>query len=398
MYDLIIHNARLVTFDQDERILDNASLIIDQGKIIDILPKGSALPKANEVIDHNGQLVTPGLIDCHTHLVYGGNRADEFEMRLNGASYEEIAKKGGGIRSTVTATRNASLDELYHGANKRLKQMMQYGTTTCEIKSGYGLDLDTEMKMLKVARQLNESKGIDIIPTFLGAHALPPEFDNKDKYIDFIIDEVLPVLKKENLAQVVDGFCENIGFSQAQIKRLFTHAKELGFQLKLHAEQLSDQKGAALAAQFNALSADHLEYLALEDIAKLRAANTVAVLLPGAYYFLRETKLPPVADLLKQKVKIAIATDANPGSSPFLSLPLMMNMACTLFRMTPYQAFQATTINAAYALGIQAQKGSIEIGKCADLVLWNCEHYNQIIYDSTLNYRKTTIKNGELLV
>ncbi|WP_440616035.1 imidazolonepropionase [Cysteiniphilum sp. 6C5] len=398
MYDLIIQNARLVTFDQDERILDNATLVINEGKIIDILAKGSVLPKAHETIDYNGQLITPGLIDCHTHLVYGGNRADEFEMRLNGASYEEIAKKGGGIRSTVMATRNASLDELYHSANKRLKQMMQYGTTTCEIKSGYGLDFDSEMKMLKVARQLNESKGIDIIPTFLGAHALPPEFDDKDQYIDFIIDEVLPVLKKENLAQVVDGFCENIGFSHSQMKRLFTAAKNHGFQLKLHAEQLSDQKGAALAAQFNALSADHLEYLAIEDITKMRDANTVAVLLPGAYYFLRETKLPPVTDLLKQKVKIAIATDANPGSSPFLSLPLMMNMACTLFRMTPYQAFQATTINAAYALGIQAQKGSIEIGKCADLILWDCKHYNQIIYDATLNYRNATIKDGELIV
>ncbi|WP_119329360.1 imidazolonepropionase [Cysteiniphilum halobium] len=398
MYDLIIQNARLVTFDQDERILDNAALVINQGKIIDILAKGSALPKARETIDHNGQLVTPGLIDCHTHLVYAGNRADEFEMRLNGVSYEEIAKQGGGIRSTVMATRNASLDALYHSARRRLKQMMQYGTTSCEIKSGYGLDIDTEMKMLKVAQKLDASKGIDIIPTFLGAHALPPEFDDKDQYIDFIIAKMLPVLKKENLAQVVDGFCENIGFSHAQIRRLFTHAKEHGFQLKLHAEQLSDQKGAALAAQFNALSADHLEYLAVEDIAKMRVANTVAVLLPGAYYFLRETKLPPVAELLNNHVKIAIATDANPGSSPFLSLPLMMNMACTLFRMTPYQAFQATTINAAHALGIQDQKGSIEIGKCADLVLWDCEHYNQIIYDATLNYRKTTIKDGELLV
>ena len=397
MYDLVIKNAKIITFDATHRIIDNAHIVIDQGVMCDILSAHQVPPSAKKIIDHQGKLVTPGLIDCHTHVIYGGNRADEFEMRLQGVSYTDIAKKGGGIRATVNATRKASFDALYDSAKNRLMQMINYGTTTCEIKSGYGLDLDNEFKMLKVAHKLNESNLVDIIPTFLGAHALSPEFDTQDAYIDFIIDTVLPELKAQNLADVVDGFCENIGFSYAQIERLFIAAQRLEFKLKLHAEQLSDQKGACLAAKFNAISVDHLEYLAPEDVSKLKHNNTTAVLLPGAYYFLRETKLPPIKALLKEDIRIAIATDANPGSSPFLSLPLMMNMACTLFRLTPYQTFQATTINAAHALGIAKQKGSIEQGKIADLILWDCQHYNQIIYDATYNYRLKTIKNGQLL-
>ncbi|WP_119342632.1 imidazolonepropionase [Facilibium subflavum] len=396
MYDLLIKNAHIVSFNENDDIYDNAHILIDQGNIIDILPTNDNLPEAAEIIEHHGKLVTPGLIDCHTHVVYGGSRADEFEKRLQGVSYKEIAESGGGIISTVNATRKACEDTLFDSAKKRLLQMMSYGTTTCEIKSGYGLDLDNELKMLKVAKALNHELAIDIIPTFLGAHALPKEYQDKDAYIDDIINNMLPALQQNQLSEFVDGFCESIGFSHAQIKRLFTKAKALGFKLKLHAEQLSDLKGAKLAAQMGACSVDHLEYLAPEDVPLLKQHNTVAVLLPGAFYFLKETKLPPVKALLSHKVDIAIATDANPGSSPFLSLPLMMNMACVLFGLTPYQAFKGTTLHAAKALGFDLSTGSISINKKADIILWDCQHYNEIVYNPTFNYCQHRIKDGQI--
>ncbi len=396
MYDLIIKNAKVLSFDAKDSMIDHANVIIDDGVIIDITQSTQDPPQARKILDHQGRLLTPGLIDCHTHIIYGGNRAHEFEMRLQGKSYQEIANAGGGILSTVKATRNASFEALFSSAKERLTQMQQFGTTTCEIKSGYGLDFDTEIKMLQVAKELNKKLDLNIIPSFLAAHALPPGYQSKDAYIDHIIDHMLPKLAELNLCQFVDGFCETIGFSANQIQRLFQRAQALGFKLKLHAEQLSDQKGAALAASMDAYSVDHLEHLSEKDIPTLKAHNTVAVLLPGAYYFLKETKKPPVKALLSKGVDIAIATDANPGSSPFLSLPLMMNMACTFFNLTPYEAFKGVTINAAKALDIDRDHGSIEVGKKADMILWNCHHYNEIIYNATYNYRERTVLNGVL--
>ena len=318
-------------------------------------------------------------------------------MRLNGASYKNILKSGGGILSTVKATRLATESELFYSATNRIKHMMNYGTTTCEVKSGYGLDLNNEFKMLRVANMLKKYVFPNIITTFLAAHTLAPEYSNKELYINYIIDDMLPKLYKSKLSNVIDGFCETIGFSNLQIKRLFNAAKKHSFKFKLHAEQLSDQKGAKLAAEFGALSVDHLEYLSTEDVMFLKNNNTVAVLLPGAFYFLGETKIPPVSSLLAKNIDIAIATDSNPGSSPFLSLPLMMNMACILFNLMPYQAFKAVTINAAKALNVTEMVGSIEIGKLADILLWNCNHYNEIIYNPTLNRISKYIKSGKVI-
>lgn len=395
MYDLLIKNAKLVTFNDQDEILPHAHLLIHNGQIINIiLDKAQSLPHAKRVIDHKGKLMTPGLIDCHTHLIYGGSRAHEFEMCLKGTSYEEIAQNGGGILSTVYATRQASFNSLFLSAKKRLEQMQQWGVTICEIKSGYGLDFETEIKMLKVAEKLGQSLPVRVIPTFLAAHALAPEYESKDDYIREIANVMLPKLSRLRLCRFIDGFCENIAFSRTQIHYLFEKAQSLNFKLKLHAEQLSNQKGAALAAQMGACSVDHLEYLEPGDIPLLKKHKTTAVLLPGAYYFLNETQKPPVSELLAHNIDIAIATDANPGSSPFLSLPLMMNMACILFGLTSYEAFKATTINAAKALDMQKTHGSIEIGKQADIILWDCDSYNEIIYNSTYNYRQYTIQDG----
>ena len=379
-------NAQIVTCNNDKNygIIHNAALAINKNKITWIGPtkdlpnKPDAL--ADQVIDVQGQWITPALIDSHTHLIYGGNRAHEFALRLQGISYEEIARLGGGILSTVKATRAASAEQLLIESSARLKSMLAQGVTALEIKSGYGLDLKTERKMLRVARQLAEQFAVTIKTTFLGAHALPPEFKNADDYIDHMCKEMLPALAEENLVDAVDVFCEKIGFSLPQTEKVFLSAQQLKLPIKCHAEQLSDLKGAKLAAEFKALSVDHLEYLS-EDSIKVMAKNkTVAVLLPGAFYFIREKKLPPIDLLREYKIPIAIATDCNPGTSPTTSLLLMLNMACTLFRLTPEEAFLGITRNAAHALNLQHQLGSLEVGKNADFIVWNIKHPDELSY------------------
>ncbi|WP_018624692.1 imidazolonepropionase [Kangiella aquimarina] len=388
-FDYLIHNVNIASMAThgDYGIIENACLGVKSG-VIEFIGTQEQLNAANElesnaetVINAHNQWLTPGLIDCHTHLVYGGNRANEFEMRLNGASYEEIAKAGGGILSSVRATRAATEQQLFETASKRLKSLLKEGLTTIEIKSGYGLDTETEIKMLKVARRLGKEFPVRVSTTFLGAHALPPEYkDRADDYIDLVCNEMLPTIAELELADAVDAFCENIGFSYQQTQKVFETAKQLGLPVKLHAEQLSDQSGAGLAADFDALSADHLEYLSQESIEKMAKSGTVAVLLPGAFYFLRETKLPPIQALRDKQVPMAIATDSNPGTSPAESLLLMLNMACTLFRMTPLESLQGVTINAAKALGLSKEIGTLEVGKKADMVLWDIDHPNQLSY------------------
>ena len=353
---------------------------------------------AGEVHDAGGRWITPGLIDCHSHIVYGGGRAAEFELRLEGAGYQEIARAGGGILATVAATRAADEDSLYASAKARLASLMAEGLTTIEIKSGYGLDLDTELKMLRVARRLGDSLPITLRTSFLGAHALPAEYQGRSSdYIAFVCDQVLPAVHREGLADAVDAFCETIGFSPAETERVFDAARRLGLPVKLHAEQLSDRGGAALAARHGALSADHLEYLSAGGVAALAAAGTVAVLLPGAYYFLRETQLPPLDALRAANVAIAIATDSNPGSSPVTSILLMLNMACTLFRMTPEEALAGITRNAARALGLAASHGTLEAGKAADFVLWDIERPAELSYRLGANPIHRVIQAGSIV-
>ncbi len=333
------------------------------------------LPAGTQVEDARGALVTPGLIDCHTHLVWAGSRHGEFEQRLAGASYADIAKAGGGIASTVKATRAASEAELLELAVKRASRLIAEGVTTIEIKSGYGLDLANELKLLRVARAVAERLPVTVRTTLLAAHAVPPEFQGRaDDYIRCVCDEILPAAAKAGLADAVDAFCETIAFTPAQVERVFTRARELGLAVKLHAEQLSNQHGAALAARHGALSADHLEHVDEAGVCAMAASGTVAVLLPAAFYFLRETRLPPVELLRRHRVPIAVASDLNPGSAPIASLLLNMNMACTLFRMTPEEAFAGVTRHAAAALGLGAERGTIEAGKISDLVLWDAGH------------------------
>jgi imidazolonepropionase len=329
--------------------------------------------------DLGGALVTPGLIDAHTHLVYGGQRACEFELRQQGLSYEQIARAGGGIRSTVAATRAASTEALFASARSRLESLQAEGVTTVEIKSGYGLALEHERRCLQVSRLLGRQLGVTVCTTYLAAHALPPEFDGRaDDYIDAVC-QWLPILHAEALVDAVDAFCERIAFSASQTARVFDQARRLGLPVKLHAEQLSDQGGAALAAGYGALSCDHLEYVGEDGIAAMAAAGSVAVLLPGAFYFLRETRLPPVVALRQAAVPIAIASDHNPGSSPVLSLRLMLNMACTLFGLTPEEALRGVTVNAARALGL-ADRGKLSEGLRADFVVWDLEHPVELAY------------------
>jgi imidazolonepropionase len=341
---------------------------------------------ADEVIDCRNRLLTPGLIDCHTHLVYAGDRADEFELRLEGASYAEIAARGGGIVSTVNATRAASEQTLFDETLPRVKALMDEGVTTLEIKSGYGLDSDNEIKMLRVAAKLENELGLRVRKTFLGAHALPPEYDGRaDDYIALLCEEMLPRAHAEGLVDAVDVFIESIAFDVEQGERVLARAQQLGLPVKAHVEQLSDLGGAVMAAKRGALSVDHIEYLAVEDVASLAAAGTVAVLLPGAFYVLRENQMPPVAALREQRVPMALATDANPGSSPLHSLLLIMNMACTLFRLTPAEALRGVTINAARALGMEREIGSLEVGKQADIVLWDVERPSMLSYRVGVN-------------
>jgi imidazolonepropionase len=335
--------------------------------------------RADAEHDLGGALLTPGLVDCHTHLVYGGERAAEFEQRLQGATYEQIARAGGGIRSTVAATRAASDEALFHSAARRARALMGEGVTTVEIKSGYGLSAEHEARCLAVARRLGRELPITVCTTSLAAHALPPEYAGRaDDYVDAAIGW-LHDQHARGLVDAVDGFCDTIGFTAAQVERLFTAARTLGLPVKLHAEQLSDQGGAALAARFGALSCDHLEHLSPQSIAAMRDAGSVAVLLPGAYYFLRDTRLPPVQALRDAGVPMAVATDHNPGSSPTLSPLLMMNMACTLFRLTPEEAWRGFTANAALALGLK-DRGRIAPGLRADLAVWDAEHPREMAY------------------
>jgi imidazolonepropionase len=345
--------------------------------------------------DLAGRWVTPGLIDCHTHIVHGGDRAAEFELRLSGATYEEIARAGGGIRSTVTATRAADEDTLFAQARARLRPLLAEGVTAVEIKSGYGLDRETELRMLRVARRLGRELPVTVRTSFLGAHALPPEFDGRaDAYIDFLSAEVLPAAAADGLVDAVDAFCERIGFTLAQTRRLFEAATARGLRVRLHAEQLSDMKGAVLAGQFKALSADHLEWLEADGVAALAAGGSVAVLLPGAFYFLRETRLPPVAALRQAGVPIAIATDCNPGSSPVTSLLLMLSMACTYFRLTPAEALAGVTRHAAAVLDLAASHGTLSLGKAADFAIWEIERPGELAYRVGFNPLYATVRAG----
>jgi imidazolonepropionase len=379
--DCLLTSARLATMSGPAPygLVENGAVGLAGGKVAWI-GDADEMPASQSVIDCEGRLVTPGLIDCHTHIVFGGNRAREFEMRLEGASYEEVARAGGGIVSTVKATRAASESELLADALTRVDQLIGEGVTVIEIKSGYGLDVETELRMLRVAREICRCRPVQVRTSFLGAHAIPPDFAGRaDAYIDEICIPALEAAHAEDLADAVDGFCEGIAFSPEQIRRVFERAAALGLPVKLHAEQLSDLGGARHAASFGALSADHLEYLGEDGIAAMAEAGTVAVLLPGAFYTLRETRLPPVEGLRSAGVPIAVATDCNPGSSPLTSLLLAVNMACTLFRMTPEEALAGVTRNAAAALGL-TDCGTIEIGKRADLAVWNVEHPAELAY------------------
>lgn len=372
--------------------------LLTQGDRIVWVGEAAALPAAQakqveDEYDLGGALLTPGLVDCHTHLVYGGQRAAEFELRLQGASYEEIARAGGGIRSTVAATRTASNDELLASATHRAQSLMASGVTTVEIKSGYGLSAQDEARCLRVARTLGETLPLSVRTTYLGAHALPPEYaDRPDDYVDAVCSW-MPALRAQGLVDAVDAFCENIGFTPAQTRRVFETAQRLGLPVKLHAEQLSDQGGAALAAEFGALSCDHLEHLSVDGIRAMQAAGTVAVLLPGAYYFLRDTQLPPIDALRAHGVPMAVATDHNPGTSPGLSLPLMLNMACTLFRLTPEEALRGATVHGARALGLR-DRGTLATGQRADFCVWDLEHPNELAYWFGHNPCRRTVVGG----
>ncbi|QXH67877.1 MULTISPECIES: imidazolonepropionase [Pseudomonas] len=377
-------------------IIEDAAMVT-AGSLIEWIGPRSEVPVADYAQRHDlqGAWVTPGLIDCHTHTVFGGNRSGEFEQRLQGVSYAEIAAQGGGIASTVRATRAATEDELFAGAHKRLRSLLRDGVTTVEIKSGYGLDLANERKMLRVARRLGEALPVSVRATCLAAHALPPEYkDHADDYIEHICNEMLPALAAEGLVDAVDAFCEYLAFSTEQVERVFQVARQLGLPVKLHAEQLSSLHGSSLAARYQALSADHLEFMTEEDAIAMAAAGTVAVLLPGAFYFLRETQLPPMDALRKHGVKIAIASDLNPGTSPALSVRLMLNMACTLFRMTPEEALAGATQHAATALGMGDTHGSLEVGKVADFVAWQIDRPADLAYWLGGELDKRVVRHG----
>ena len=377
-------------------VIEDAAIVTDGGLIEWIGPRAElASGDAARTVDLGGAWVTPGLIDCHTHAVFGGNRSGEFEQRLQGVSYAEIAAQGGGIASTVRATRAASEDQLFASARQRVQALMRDGVTTLEIKSGYGLDLANERKMLRVARRLADELPVAVRATCLAAHALPPEYAGRaDDYIAHICDEMLPALAAEGLVDAVDAFCEHLAFSPAQVERLFIKARELGLPVKLHAEQLSSLHGSSLAARYQALSADHLEFMTEEDAIAMAKAGTVAVLLPGAFYFLRETQLPPMDALRRHGVKIALASDLNPGTSPGLSLRLMLNMGCTCFRMTPEEALAGVTVHAATALGLGDSHGSLEVGKVADFVAWQIERPADLAYWLGGDLPKRVVRKG----
>ncbi|MFC7409053.1 imidazolonepropionase [Hydrogenophaga atypica] len=379
--------------------VDDAAIVVQHGHIVWVGER-SALPAEHaRAPQHNGRhaLVTPGLIDCHTHLVYGGQRANEFAMRLAGASYEEVARAGGGIVSSVRATRAASEDELFALAAPRLQALLNEGVCAIEIKSGYGLSLEHERAQLRVARRLGEHFGVTVRTTFLGAHALPPEYVGRSQaYIDTVCHEMMPALAAEGLVDAVDVFCETIGFSLAETEQVFRAAQRLNLPVKLHAEQLSDMGGSALAARYGALSCDHIEHLSDAGIAAMKLAGTVAVLLPGAYYFLRDTHLPPIAALRAAGVPMAVSTDHNPGTSPTLSLLLMLNMACTLFRLTVPEAVAGVTRHAARALGLQHSHGQIAVDQPANFVLWPLGEVAELAYWLGQHPQPTVVRQGRI--
>lgn len=397
--DGVWHRCHLLPDGDPAKAIRDAALVVQQGRIAWLgaqaqLPQGyAALPRH----DAGNAWITPGLVDCHTHLVYGEQRADEFAMRLAGAGYEEIARAGGGIVSTVRATRAADEDTLFALAAARLAPLLAEGVTTLEIKSGYGLDLASERKQLRVARRLGEAFGVTVHTTFLGAHALPPEYAGRaDDYITLVCETMMPALAEEGLIDAVDAFCESVGFSLAQTERVFQAAERHGLRVKLHAEQLSNLGGAALAARYRALSADHLEHLDEAGVAAMAGSGTVAVLLPGAYYFLRDTNLPPIDLLRRHGVPMAISTDHNPGTSPVTSLLLMMNMACTLFRLTVPEVLAGVTTHAARALGAADQHGLLAAGRAADFVLWNVDSPAELAYWFGRNPAAAVVRQGKV--
>lgn len=404
-WDTVWINANLATMTsngapygaiRDAAIATQGDRIVWTGPMAELPGKPDLI--AVEVVDLAGKWITPGLVDCHTHLVFGGSRAGEFEQRLQGVSYEEISRAGGGIVSTMTATREATEDDLVTAGLPRLSNLIRGGVTTVEIKSGYGLETAAEMKQLTAARALGKKLPVGVQTTFLGAHALPPEFGGRQReYIDLVIEEMLPAVAASGSADAVDAFCESIGFTTAETEAVFKAAQKFNLPVKLHAEQLSDQGGAALAARFGALSADHLEFISEDGARAMAAAGTVAVLLPGAYYTLRETQLPPVDLFRKHNVPIAIASDFNPGSSPIPSLLLMLNMSCTLFRMTPEEALAGATRHAANALGLEADRGTLAVGKRADLAIWNINQPAELAYWAGYNPLHTLVHDGAVV-
>lgn len=396
MASFLLKNAGLASFvgAGPYGLIENGAVLVEKGQIRWVGPASQA-PAADEAYDLKGRLVTPGLIDCHSHIIYGGSRAHEFEMRLNGATYVDIAKAGGGILSTVKATRAATEDELVAQALPRLDALLAEGVTTLEVKSGYGLETKSEITMLKAARKLGEARPVDIITTFLGAHALPPEYkENRAGYLKLVCEEMLPAMV--GLADAVDAFCENIAFSVEETAQVFEAARKLGLPVKLHAEQLTNMGGSRMAAGFHALSVDHVEYLDQLGIDSIAQSGTVAVLLPGAFYYLREKQSPPVAALRAANVPMAVATDLNPGTSPVHSLLTAMNMACVLFGLTPEEALRGATLNAAKALGLK-DRGQIAPGMKADLAIWNTDRPGNLSYPLGLNPCAAVIRNGALV-
>lgn len=388
----------VILFDGADTHEEPMTLVVTEGRISHLVPSHQQPAEwENEwPVAGRGGVVTPGLIDCHTHLIFGGNRASEFEQRLEGVSYAEIAAQGGGILSTVNATRAASEDDLFASAKPRLEALMADGVTTVEIKSGYGLSLEHERKMLRVARRLGQELSVDIVTTFLGAHALPPEYKGRaDDYITLVCDQMIPALAEENLIDAVDVFCENIAFTIEQCERVFQTAHQHGLPVKGHVEQLSNQHGSELCARYKALSVDHIEWLDEAGIQAIKRSGTAATLLPGAFYTLRDTQVPPIEKLRKAGIPMAVATDANPGSSPLFQLTLMLNMACTLFRLTPTEALQGVTKNAAQALGLSDTHGTLAEGRVATFCHWQIEHPAELAYSIQPNRLLHRVYYGE---
>ena len=399
--DVIWRNVRLATMDPERGtpygLLDGHALIVRQGKIRDIVPESSLYLTHDNTLDMQGRLITPSLIDCHTHLVFGGNRAGEWEQRLNGVSYQQISAQGGGINATVSATRSATDEQLLHVAHQRMEQLIKEGVTLLEIKSGYGLDLPTEEKILRVVAALAAENIVEISPTLLAAHATPAEYrDDPDGYITLVCETIMPQLWEQGLFETVDLFCESVGFSLAQSERVFQAAQALGIPIKGHVEQLSLLGGAQLVSRYHGLSADHIEYLDEAGVAAMSQSGTVGVLLAGAFYFLKEQQRPPVALLRQYQVPMAVATDFNPGTSPFISLHWAMNMACVQFGLTPEEAWAGVTRHAARALGRHATHGQLKAGFVADFVVWDATLPVEILYEPGRNPLYQRVFKGQI--